>query len=129
MTPLRDWIDAGLERCKRPTPGGWVLRKHGPGSKVYGEITQEDNASVVAELYEPIAIIPADDVTHTGMREVRANALFIINARQDLPRALAIVRALADLIDSLPYENSVVTAVQLKGVLLTRGPEGVRCCE
>jgi hypothetical protein len=56
------------------TPAPWETVLQGEGSKVYAEISQGDDAHVVTELYEPIAVVPADDCTVDGLKEIKANA-------------------------------------------------------
>ena len=118
----RDWIDEAIERCDAATPGPWRE----------GTLNVWHDASVTRVADTERHWMEAGEFHHRGVdscyRE-QCDARFIANARQDLPRALAIVQAAREWLelwahdwpeDDLGPSVGTVLAFILDG----RGPEG-----
>ncbi len=90
MTPSH--LSAIAARHAGATPGPWRLELE-EGEK------HSDITAVRSTLFEPIAIIPHDDMTDAGWREIKANARFIAHSWQDVKDLLALV---AEMQNKLP---------------------------
>jgi hypothetical protein len=101
------------------TKGPWeydtCLADHGNKSTpIYSEADGAD-----ADLYEPVCIIPHDDITEAGYEQVKANA-HLIAAAPDLYEALY---KMSQYPDVRQYVGSVIHDIALNALAKARGEQ------
>jgi hypothetical protein len=105
--------------CHKHSPLPWRLRAHADYDKTYGEIESTKDS----ELSEPIAIIPCDDVTTGGLREVKANAAYIVEACNSYDRMRAALEHIRDNFDHEHHSKGQVAKGECDGAPQCRACE------